>query len=159
MEDCLICYSNQKKWKILPCQHKMCFTCYLSLDVSRCPFCRKDFKYNQIELKQKNKLNIDYSNWQPPPQLILPNGFNEIIRVNNRNNQTNDNRIQIDEIDYSRNPEFSRLSMNRIRRRRRNLSIKEIQERRKRIKKKCKKKWNRKNARYRKMNWWNIPVN
>ena len=105
-----------------------------------CPFCRKDFKYNHNELKEKNKLNIDYSNWQPPTQLILPNGFNEIIRVNNRNNQNNDNQIQIDEIDYSRNPEFSRLNMNRIRRRRRNLSMKEIQERRKRIKKKCKKK-------------------
>jgi hypothetical protein len=159
MEDCLICYSNQKKWKILPCQHKLCFTCYLHLDTSRCPFCRKDFSYNQKELEYKNKLNIDYSNWQPPRQLIIPDSFRQIIiRSTERNNQENDRRINIDDIDYNQNPSFSRLNQNRIRRRRRNLSMKEIQERRKNIKKRCKKKWNKKNKRYRKINWWKIPV-
>ena len=53
----------------------------------------------------------------------------------------------------------SRINRNRFRKRRRNLSMKEIKERRRIIKKKCKRKWNKKNSRALKTNWWNIEVN
>ena len=52
----------------------------------------------------------------------------------------------------------SRINRNRVRRRRRNLSMKEIKERRRLIKKKCKRKWNKKYSRALKTNWWNIEV-
>ena len=144
MEDCLICFTGTKSWKNLPCQHKLCNSCFLRLDHNKCPFCRKAFDYNKDELKKRNKLNINYSNWHPPSQLVIPEEFTR------RNRPTNLPILQYDENDYTHyntQRPFSRLERNRIRRRRRNLSPKEYLERRKRIKKRCKMKWTKKNRR------------
>ncbi len=150
MEDCLICFSKPKSWKSLPCKHKLCLDCFLRLDKYNCPFCRKNFDYTNKEIKKRIDLNIDYNNWQPPHQLIIPNGFNNYNSINIINNR----RINIENI--IENQRFSRLNRNRIRRRRRKLSMKEIMDRRQNIRKKCKRKWNRKNGRLRKIDWWNI---
>ena len=149
MEDCSICFTGTKSWKNLPCQHKLCNSCFLKLDHTKCPFCRKDFSYNKDELKQRKKLNINYSNWRPPSQLVIPEEFT-------RRNRSNLPVIRYNENDFSqyeRQIPFSRIERNRIRRRRRNLSPKEYLERRKRIKKKCKMKWTKKNKRAQKISF------
>lgn len=142
MEDCTICFTGTKSWKTLPCQHKLCETCYLKLDNCLCPYCRKKFTYTKDELKKRSKMNINYNNWHPPSQLVIPEEFTR----NNSNlpviNDTLDNDFPI-----MNNPAFSRMERNRIRRRRRNLSQKEYIERRKRIKKKSKMKWLKKKKR------------
>ena len=61
MEDCLICYNKMKTGKTLPCQHKLCHSCYLRLDNCSCPFCRKNFTYSKKDLIKRDKLNIDNS--------------------------------------------------------------------------------------------------
>ena len=64
MEECYICFSNleQIDFKSLPCSHKTCVSCYLKLEKTKCPLCRKDFKYSKEDLnKEKNlvyKINI-----------------------------------------------------------------------------------------------------
>jgi len=35
--ECTICFANEQN-KILPCEHKVCETCYQNINV--CPFCR-----------------------------------------------------------------------------------------------------------------------
>lgn len=148
MEDCSICFTGCKSWKNLPCQHKLCNSCFLKLDRTICPFCRKQFNYSKDELKKRIKLNIDYSNWHPPSQLVIPVEF---TRQNRPTNLPILNYNNEDYTNYIPNRAFSRMERNRIRRRRRNLTPKEYLERRKRIKKKCKMKWLKKNKRAQKM--------
>ena len=156
MEDCLICYNKMKTGKILPCQHTLCHSCYLRLDNCSCPFCRKNFTYSKKDLVKRDKLNIDYSNWQPPAELMIPDGFT--VSENSANNIIN-NRIYTNRHNnIFVNSEFSRINRNRVRKRRRNLSMKEILEKRRIIKKKCKRKWNKKRRRSKKINWWEISV-
>ena len=62
MEECYICFSNLElsDFKSLPCFHKICFSCYLRLEKSKCPLCRKDFKYNKediIKIAENNFIN------------------------------------------------------------------------------------------------------
>ena len=162
MEDCLICYSKQKSFKILPCQHKLCHSCFLKLDTCNCPYCRKKFFYTKEESIKRASMNIDYRNWHPPSQLTLPEGFTNINNPqinNNINNYTNSNNTNTTNYILNNEIAFSRINRNRTRRRRRTLSMKEIQEKRRRIKKKCKLKWEKKNRRNFKRNWWDIQVN
>ena len=51
MEECMICYINQKldDFKILGCSHKLCTGCYLQLQTETCPYCRAPFIYLQQE--------------------------------------------------------------------------------------------------------------
>lgn len=132
MEDCTICYLKTNNWKVLPCSHKLCKKCYMKLRHSSCPYCRREFTYTKEEQNKRNNIN----NQHPPQQYNIENYIN----------------------DY-RDIRGSRINRNRFRRRRRNLSMKEIKERRRIIKKKCKRKWNKKNSRALKTNWWNIEVN
>lgn len=158
MEDCIICYTTvdtkSNSWKVLPCKHKICQSCFLKLDKTQCPMCRKNFNYTKEEVKQRLYMGINYSNWQPPQQLTIPIEFtadNNIIFDLTTIEIINNNPI-------SNNPPFYRLERNRRRRRRRNLSMSEIKERRRIIRKRCKRKWNMKNGRLNKMKWYEIPI-
>ena len=54
MPDCLICYNNKKKFKILHDNHKVCIDCFKRLQKHLCPFCRKQIKlFEKEELKNK----------------------------------------------------------------------------------------------------------
>ena len=139
MEDCTICYQKANNWKVLPCQHKLCKKCYMLLRQATCPYCRREFIYTKEE--QIKRYNINSSNRNYPPTQLRSNNTINLEEYNNYNIVN------------------SRINRNRTRRRRRNLTMKEIQERRRIIKKKCKRKWDKKNRRTMKNNWWNIEVN
>jgi len=160
MESCSICcfpYSEQQSLdgksrvqKVLSCSHSLCKSCYLRLDKTICPFCRTSFNYTKDEINQRKLLDLNYNNWQPPSQInnYIPEPF-----VSNRRQRTNTvtlpvQNIQINEQQPVRVSEpFSRVRKNMVRNRRRNLDFEEVLERRKIIKKRCQKKWNRKNLR------------
>ena len=130
MEECSICYSSSSdnNWKILSCQHKLCHLCYLKLDNSICPYCRKEFTYNREDIIRRQELNIKYESYTPPARLNTFESYTEqglTQRTIRRNNTININT----------NPPFSRLNKNRFRNLRRNLSQEEIRERRKNIRK------------------------
>ena len=111
MEDCLICYSKQKSFKILPCQHKLCHSCFLKLDTCICPYCREKFYYTKKESIKRAQMNIDYRNWHPPSQLAIPEGFTNI----NRNNVNNINVTLIGKVISEKGIHFdSHLDMKNI---------------------------------------------
>lgn len=145
MGDCSICMEIQGDLKSLDCSHVLCKKCYIRLDKQLCPFCREPFSYTQEELNMRKELNIDYSNWSPPQELVNPflNQTNQTQNVSRNFNST-------ENIDF--NIPFSRARRNQKRRRRRNLSLEEVLKKRKRIRKKCKLKWDRKNRRLAKIN-------
>ena len=129
--------------KILSCNHVLCESCYLRLDKTYCPYCRKVFTYSRNDIIKRNKLNLNYK-WQPPSQIsnYIPPDTNistiptVIVPSNNSRNRS----IEPSE-------PFSRVRKNMIRRRRRNLSFDEVLERRKVIRRRCQMKWMRKNGR------------
>ena len=144
MEDCNICFSkisNFSEFKILGCNHKLCFKCYLHLQKNNCPYCRHQFVYSKEELIQRNKLNLNY-NYTPPPQLF------DLERFMNNNNFNSD-------IDINYN-NYNRRTRQKMRRRRRNLTDEEIKERRNIIRNKCKRKWLLKEGRQFKLQWYNV---
>jgi len=138
MEDCYICYNgydanNKNVWEILPCNHKLCKKCFNILTKNKrrynCPFCRHEI------IKDFDKTNKN-------PQV-----------------QLNNIELSIDieiSVEITLDIPFSRLERNRIRKRRRNLTFEEIKERRENIKKRCKKKWNNREARLSKTNWYEL---
>ena len=140
MEDCSICYNPGKSWKVLPCQHRLCKKCYIQLRQNCCPYCRNKFNYSYEDEKKRIALKIIQDTRNPPTQS----------RYNNTN---------INNISYNFNQRFSRIERNRHRRRRKKLTFKEIQEKRRLIKKKCKLKWLKKNRNRYKNNWWNLEIN
>lgn len=111
----------------------------MKLRQATCPYCRREFNYTKEE--QIKRYNINSSNRSYPPTQLRSNNTINLEEYNNYNIVN------------------SRINRNRTRRRRRNLTMKEIQERRRIIKKKCKRKWEKKNRRTMKNNWWNIEVN
>ena len=140
MEECYICYNRVKLddnlWVKLICNHKMCKKCFKKLEdintinnIYKCPFCRQNYR----STRKSNNLNT--------PQ-VRPNINLEI-------------NLEIS-INFEINIPNSRLNNRRIRRRRRNLSMDEIKERRDYIKKKCKKKWTSKDKRLKKLKWYEI---
>ena len=145
MESCTICcfkYSDEYKpdinrtKKTLSCHHYLCHSCFIRLEHAHCPFCRRNFTYSSQELSERKALNLDYYKWQPPSQITnyIPG---EIIRVRNINRPTLLERIIHDE-------PFSRVRKNMHRRRRKDLTFEEVLERREMIRKRCKRKWKRK---------------
>ena len=128
----MICYSSSTEWKILPCCHKLCFSCYIKLIHESCPYCRQHFKYSVDEINIRHNKNINHI----PQQLT--NSFNELT------------------IDSDYNIPNSRTNRQRFRKRRRNLTEDEVKERRRIIKKKCKNKWTCKENRMKK--WYHIMV-
>jgi hypothetical protein len=51
-DECLICYNNKKKFKILHDNHKVCIECFKKLNKPSCPFCR-----TEIKLFEEDKVN------------------------------------------------------------------------------------------------------
>jgi hypothetical protein len=152
MEDCNICYSKikEEEKKLLSCKHSLCKSCYLRLATQKCPYCREPFLYTQDEIRTRQELNIKYNNNTPPSQL-----FDESILLNNFNQLTLNNR-QNNNVNYIDQVPFSRLTRNKNRKRRRNLSEDEVRERREIIRKKCKRKWKLKEGRLNKIKWYDI---
>lgn len=77
MEQCCICYENNKFLKI-SCNHKVCKNCCNKMHNTKCPICRKDFK-NDIskklkELISQNKLST-YTYYYNPEQNNLNENF------------------------------------------------------------------------------------
>lgn len=138
MEECNICLTcpSNSKWKVLSCNHKMCFSCFLKLQKNTCPYCRLPFNYTKKE--QSLKYNISYT----PPQL------NNITNIVNSFNQLN--------IDNNYNIPYSRINRNRYRKKRKNLTEEEIKEKRINIKERCKRKWINKENRLKK--WYDIVI-
>ena len=168
MESCTICcfqYSDQecdkgisRNCKTLSCNHHLCFSCYLKLEKTFCPFCRSTFNYTNEEVSQRNVLfnNITYKNWQPPSQLLnyiptsnyqVRNRHRSILEYDNIIIPTNNRNQNIEQEPYSR------IRKNMVRNRRRNLSYDEVLERRKIIKARSKRKWMKKNNRLDKENF------
>ena len=53
LDECLICYNNKKKFKILHDKHKVCIQCFKRLETPKCPFCRKEIKLFEEEKVSK----------------------------------------------------------------------------------------------------------
>ena len=153
MESCSICcfpYSdlqdsnNTRIRRELCCNHSLCESCYLRLDKAQCPFCRLQFQYSIEDLKKRKSLNLEYFKWQPPSQIT-----NYIPSEITRRRATHINilpSIQEEDINIPNQP-FSRVRKNMNRRRRRDLTFDEVLERRRIIRKRCKKKWTHKDGR------------
>ena len=75
MEDCTICYLKTNKWKVLPCQHKLCKKCYIQLRQATCPYCRSEFTYTKEEQIKRHNMYINNRN-HPPTQLRSNNTIN-----------------------------------------------------------------------------------
>jgi len=131
MEECIICMIQKSFFKVLTCDHKLCFSCFKKLPKNQCPYCRQEMTIDEInERKTNNKAIIKPPQIYQPSQIIVLDDFedyNEQVIV-----------------------PFARYYRNMNRKRRRNLSFDEVTERRQRIKKKMREKWMRKNGRLRK---------
>jgi len=148
MENCNICFleftekplinlNNRCRYeKILSCKHSLCYSCYLKLKQTSCPYCRKEFTYSLEDLTIKNKKN----NKIPHSIGIQSNDLNTLWQspTNIEYNIILNNTI---------NEPFSRLRKNSFRRRRRNLTLDEIITRRQEIKQRCIEKWTHKEGR------------
>lgn len=160
MEECYICFSNLEPsdFKSLPCFHKICFSCYLRLEKSKCPLCRKDFKYNKEDINKRKELGIQNKYNSPSAQQ----NYIERTRINDFNFQQNTylnnsrrrNNNQLENFEEG----IGIVGRQRYRKRRRNLSEEEIKEKRKIIREKCKRKWTIKENRLNKTNWYDINV-
>ena len=84
MEECYICFSNleSKDFKLLPCSHKICYSCYLKLEKTKCPLCRKDFKYNLEDKNKRRELGLQNKYNSPSVQQ----NYIERTRINDFNN-------------------------------------------------------------------------
>lgn len=145
MEDCKICFSNESN-RMLPCSHSLCSVCCVKLNTPICPYCRQTFIYTAEEIKERIKLGIlSGYKWEASPGFAFrPQDWIEHRQLNNY--------IIID--DQLIHEPFSRARKNMNRNRRRALSLDEVLERRKMIKEKKERHWDRKNARLAKLNWW-----
>lgn len=128
MEECYICYNNVK----LDDNKWKILQCNHKM-------CKKCFDYLDNNIK-KNTCPFCR---QPYKKTDITNNQLQ-LRIN----------IEVEvEFEFEFN---SRLERNRQRRRRRNLTSEEIKSRRKDIKKRCHKKWRNKDARLRKLKWYNF---
>ena len=77
MENCNICFleftekplinlNNRCRYeKILSCKHSLCYSCYLKLKQTSCPYCRKEFTYSLEDLTIKRPELISLINITP----------------------------------------------------------------------------------------------
>lgn len=125
MECCNICFyeynDNKNIKKVLECNHSLCNQCYLMLSKNSCPYCRKTINYSDEELIQK----LSYQ----PPSNIYTNTITSTISD------------LLENIPIPTTVHFSGIIRQMNRRRRRKLSFDEVIQRRKMIRKRCKKKW------------------
>lgn len=140
MEDCNICYQSKDSFfEASKCGHSLCIDCFRLLNKNECPFCRQSYTHAEIIIKGYNNSQTIY-NYNPPQYNInLPN-IN--IRLDIYNTEETEQVIHIP---------FSRIRRNMIRKKRRNLTFDEVKERRRKIRKKMRMKWNRKNNRLKKI--------
>ena len=164
MEECYICFSNLKldNFKLLPCSHKICFSCYLKLEKSKCPLCRKDFKYNKDDIIKRKELGIQNKYNSPSAQqnYIERTRINDLTNIDQTTNIFYPNRIRR-RVNIDNNFHFEDIGVvgrQRYRKRRKNLSEEEIKERRRIIREKCKRKWTKKENRLNKVNWYDINI-
>ena len=143
MEDCKICYSNESNKK-LPCGHELCSSCCVRLNSAICPYCRQNFIFNADEIKQRFKLGIvnGYKREIPPVPILPRDWITPVPR------QLDEIEIVIDNAPYSRiiNEPFSGARRSGERRRRRFLSLDEVLERRKQLKERKARHWEKKNS-------------
>lgn len=172
MEECYICFSSLESshFKSLPCSHKICFTCYLKLDKTKCPLCRKDFKYNKEDIIKRKELGIQnkYNSPSARQNYIERTRINDLNSLNHYPNHNSDNypedfQSTRSRRNYSRNNDYDVenigiVGRQRYRKRRKNLTEEEIKEKRKIIREKCRRKWTIKENRLSKTNWYDIPV-
>ena len=161
MEECYICFSNleQINFKSLPCSHKICISCYIKLEKTKCPLCRKDFKYSKEDLNKRNELGIENKYNFPSAQQNYINR----TRINDFNNfqqqySTNRTIRRMYRDDYSEEENIGIVGRQRYKKRRRKLSEEEVKEKRKIIREKCKRKWTIKENRLSKINWYDINI-
>ena len=157
MEDCGICYTSfsvSSKKKTLSCNHELCHSCYLRLQTQKCPYCRKEFKYDKEDIIKRQKIH----NSIPPTQQSNIFYFNDFYQ-NNEFDIIDDRFNQLEITNRpSNNIPFSRLQRKRFRKRRRTLTEEEIKERRDIIRKKCQKKWSHKESRLNKVKWFELEI-
>ena len=164
MEECYICFSNLESndFKSLPCSHKICFSCYLRLEKTKCPLCRKDFNYNLEDKNKRRELGIQNKYNSPSAQqnYIERTRINDLTNIDQTTNIFYPNRIRR-RVNVDNNFQFENIGVvgrQRYRKRRKNLSEEEIKERRRIIREKCKRKWTKKENRLNKVNWYDINV-
>lgn len=148
MEDCKICYITVSDKK-LPCGHELCSKCVVRLNSASCPYCRQQFTFSLEEIKQRIKLNIvNGYQWEAPPGLAFrPSDWIDSPR------QLNSPLVDSPLV----NEPYSRVKKNMERRRRRFLSFDEVLERRKQIKERKARHWEKKNAQLKNsMDWWEV---
>jgi hypothetical protein len=154
MEDCKICYSNESNKK-LPCGHELCSSCCVRLNSAICPYCRQNFIFNADEIKQRFKLGIvnGYKREIPPMPILPRDWITSVPRQLDELEIINEPFFRIDNAPFSGiiNEPFSGARRSGERRRRRFLSLDEVLERRKELKERKARHWERKNSRLNKI--------
>ena len=146
MEDCKICFLKESN-KTLSCNHKLCSDCCVRLNTPTCPFCRQAFVYTDDEIKQRKKLGLlNGYKYEVPPGLAFD--FNQSLEIFNGNRQLNTN------IEIIVHEPYSRIRKNMFRNRRRTLTFDEVLERRKIIREKKARHWEKKDGRLAKIKWY-----
>ena len=146
MEDCKICYSNESNKK-LPCGHELCSSCCVRLNSAICPYCRQNFIFNADEIKQRLQLGIvnGYKREIPP---VLPRDWVTPVPRQLDELEIHDPFSRIVNEPFSRiiNDPYARARRSGERRRRRFLSLDEVLERRKQLKERKARHWEKKNS-------------
>lgn len=146
--DCHICYDKNSSLKSLPCEHSLCYNCFIRLNNSICPFCRELFIYTNEEIIQRTNIGLrnSYQSNDLQPGLNILNEFifnssSQLLPsiIYQRNNRL-ENHYQMIE---SRSKKI--YNKNRP-------SIEQINDRRNNINKREFKKWSRLQRRLEKMN-------
>jgi len=147
--DCHICYDKNSSLKFLPCEHSLCYNCFIRLANSICPYCRENFTYTPEEIIQRTNIGLrnGYQSNDLQPGLSLPDEF---IFISSSQ--------LLPSIIYQRNIRLeNHYQMIESRNKRKNNnknrpSIEEINDRRNNINKRELKKWSRRERRLEKMN-------
>ena len=148
--DCHICYDKNSCLKSLPCEHSLCYNCFIRLANSICPFCREIFTFTTEEIIQRTNIGLrnGYQSNDLQPGLSIPDEF-----IFSSSSQL------LPSIIYQRNIRLeNHYQMIENRNKRKNFnnknrpSIEEINDRRDNIKKRELKKWSRRERRLEKMN-------
>jgi len=143
--DCHICYDKNSSLKSLPCEHSLCYNCFIRLANSICPYCRENFIYTQEEIIQRTNIGLrnGYQSNDIQPELNIFNSSSQLLpSIIYQRNIRLENHFQMIEIHNNRKKNYNK---NRP-------SIEEINDRRNNINKRELKKWSRRERRLEKMN-------
>jgi len=149
--DCHICYDKNSSLKSLPCEHSLCYNCFIRLANSICPYCREIFMYTPEEIIQRTNIGLrnGYQSNDLQPGLNIPDEFiftssSQLLPsiIYQRNNRL-ENHYQM--IENHSNKRKNHNNKNK-------LSIDEINDRRNNINKRKLKKWSRRERQLEKMN-------